>query len=59
MAKFKPYKVLEAQLATLPIVEGQFILTTDTKKLYFDQDASTRVLLYDNVQEQIMIEEKF
>lgn len=45
MAKFKPYKILESQLDSLPIQEGQFILTTDTKKLYSDTAANTRILL--------------
>ena len=45
MAKFKPYKILESQLDSLPIREGQFILTTDTKKLYSDTAANTRILL--------------
>ena len=45
MAKFKPYKILESQLDSLPIKEGQFILTTDTKKLYSDTAAYTRILI--------------
>ena len=45
MAKFKPYKILESQLDSLPIKEGQFILTTDTKKLYSDTAANTRILI--------------
>lgn len=45
MAKFKPYKLLESQLDSLPIQEGQFILTTDTKKLYSDTAANTRILI--------------
>ena len=45
MAKFKPYKILESQLDSLPIREGQFILTTDTKKLYSDTAANTRILI--------------
>ena len=48
MAQFKPYKVLSTQLASLPIVEGQFILTTDTNELYFDKDSSNRIKLYNN-----------
>lgn len=42
MALVKHYKVLESQLNSLPIVEGQIIYTTDTKKLYIDIDSSTR-----------------
>lgn len=45
MAKFKPYKILESQLDSLPIQEGQFILTTDTNKLYSDTAANTRILI--------------
>lgn len=45
MAKFKPYKLLESQLDSLPIQEGQFILTTDTNKLYSDTAANTRILI--------------
>ena len=45
MAKFKPYKLLSSKLSSLPIVEGQLILTTDTKKLYFDIDSKTRILV--------------
>ena len=45
MAKFKPYKLLESQLDSLPIQEGQFILTTDTNKLYSDTAADTRILI--------------
>lgn len=43
MAKFKPYRVSQSQLADLPIVEGQFIVTTDTQRLYFDKDNSNRI----------------
>ena len=49
MAKFKPYKILESQLDSLPIREGQFILTTDTKKLYSDTAANTRILISPDV----------
>lgn len=45
MAKFKPYKLLSSKLSSLPIVEGQLILATDTKKLYFDIDSKTRILV--------------
>lgn len=43
MAKFKPYKLLESQLGSLPIKEGQLILTTDTKKLFCDISADDRI----------------
>lgn len=42
MALVKHYKVLESQLSSLPIVEGQIIYTTDTKKLYIDINSTTR-----------------
>ena len=45
MAKFKPYKILESQLDSLPIKEGQFILTTDTNKLYSDVAENERILI--------------
>ena len=45
MAKFKPYKLLSSKLSSLPIVEGQLVLATDTKKLYFDIDSKTRILV--------------
>lgn len=50
MAQFKPYKILSNQLASLPMVEGQFILTIDTNKLYFDKDNVTRIELYNGMQ---------
>lgn len=42
MALVKHYKVLESQLSSLPIVEGQIIYTTDTKKIFLDVNNSTR-----------------
>lgn len=45
MAKFKPYKLLSSKLSSLPIIEGQLVLATDTKKLYFDINSTTRVLV--------------
>ena len=36
MALFKPYKCTEDQLDSLPVVDGQLILTTDTNKIYMD-----------------------
>lgn len=42
MALVKHYKALESQLSSLPIVEGQIIYTTDTKKLYIDINSTTR-----------------
>lgn len=40
---FKPYKILETQLSSLPIVAGQIIFTTDTKRIYLDVDNNTRI----------------
>ena len=45
MALFKPIKTTDTSLTSLAIKEGQLILTTDTNKLYFDIDASHRVLI--------------
>lgn len=44
MALFKPYKVTENQLAAIPIKDGQFIFTTDTKKIYLDKNDTERIL---------------
>lgn len=43
MAKVVFYKINQAQMGDLPKKEGQLILTTDTKKLFLDNDASTRL----------------
>lgn len=43
MAIFKPFKCLESQLSSLPVVDGQVIFTTDTKRIYTDIDTN-RVL---------------
>ena len=43
MAMFKPYKILSSQLSSLPIKEGQFIITTDTAEMYVDVSASSRI----------------
>lgn len=42
MAVFKPYKVLSSQLSSLPIKEGQFIITTDTNQIFVDLSSSIR-----------------
>ena len=47
MAIFKPYKIQSSQLEDLPVVEGQFIATTDTQKLYLDKDSVDRIELCD------------
>lgn len=43
MAKVVFYKINQDQIENLPKKEGQLILTTDTKKLFLDNDASTRL----------------
>lgn len=43
MAKVVFYKINQAQMGDLPKKEGQLILTTDTKKLFLDNNASTRL----------------
>ena len=45
MAIFKPYKITSSQLENLPITEGQFIVTTDTNKIYLDESTSSRIEL--------------
>lgn len=45
MALFKPYKIQSSQLNSLPKKEGQFIITTDTKKIYLDINNTTRAVL--------------
>ena len=42
MALVKHYKILESQLSSLPVSEGQIIYTTDTKKIFLDINNSTR-----------------
>lgn len=44
-AIFKPYKILSAELDSLPILEGQYIITTDNGKQYLDIDSYTRLEL--------------
>ena len=46
MAYFRPYKILQSQLASLPIREGQLILVKDTKNIYLDISASSRIQMY-------------
>lgn len=43
MAKFKPYKITESQLSSLPIVEGQLIFVTDKEAIYLDVNSTKRV----------------
>lgn len=53
MATFMPYKILSTQLDTLPISEGQFIITTDTQLCYLDISATERVLVNEDSIEKI------
>lgn len=43
MAKFKPYKITESQLSSLPIVEGQLIFVTDKEAIYLDVSSTKRI----------------
>lgn len=45
MAQFKPYKILSTELDSLPILEGQYIITTDNRKQYLDISNTTRILI--------------
>lgn len=45
MALFKPYKILSSQLDSLPIAEGQLIITTDTQSIYLDNAEGVRTLV--------------
>ena len=45
MAMFKPYRVTSSQLNSLPIVDGQYIVVTDTNQVYLDMEDNTRKLL--------------
>ena len=42
MALFKPYKILSNKLSSLPVQEGQLIITTDTGDIYVDLSNSER-----------------
>lgn len=43
MALFKPYKILSSALNSLPINEGQIIVTTDDQSLYIDAANNQRI----------------
>lgn len=45
MAQFKPFKVSSSQLDSLPIVDGQFIIVSDTNQVYCDVSPTERILL--------------
>lgn len=57
MAMFKPYKILSSQLSSLPIKEGQFIITTDTAEMYVDVSASSRIKINESSEEEVLIYE--
>lgn len=42
MALFKPYKILSNKLSSLPVQEGQLIITTDTGDIYVDLSNNER-----------------
>ena len=43
MTKVLFYKILNSELSSLTKKEGQLIFVTDTKRLYLDKDANTRI----------------
>lgn len=55
MAIFKPYRVTSSQLNSLPIVDGQFIIVTDTNKVYVDLENNTRKLLKEELTKEDVI----
>lgn len=38
MSVFKPIRVTESQLSSLPVIDGQLIFVTDTNKIYLDNN---------------------
>lgn len=46
MAKLSLYKINSSKLSSLPISEGQFIITTDDKRIYLDDAEGQRIPLY-------------
>ena len=48
MAQFKPYKILSTELDNLPILEGQYIITTDDRKQYLDINNTERIAINEN-----------
>lgn len=55
MAKFKPYRVTSSQLNSLPIVDGQYIVVTDTNQVYVDLNNNTRKLLKEELTNEDII----
>lgn len=47
-SKFVPFKILSSQIDSLPIVEGQFIVTTDDAKIYIDVSENKRICINSN-----------
>lgn len=44
MSNFKPCKGLKANLSSMPILEGQMLVCTDTGEIYYDVNSTTRIL---------------
>ena len=55
MAIFKPYRIQSSQLNSLPIVDGQFIITTDTNQVYVDLEGNTRKLLKEELTKEEVV----
>lgn len=53
MAKLSLYKIKQSQLASLPISEGQLIVTTDDGKIYLDDAEGRRITLYSDEIEKL------
>lgn len=50
MALFKPYKITSNQLASLPIVDGQFIVASDTGQMWIDEGSKrTEIPIHDSI----------
>lgn len=47
-SKFAPFFVLSSELNNLPIIEGQFIVTTDNAKIYVDVAENRRICINTN-----------
>lgn len=47
-SKFTPFFVLSSELNSLPISEGQFIVTTDNAKIYVDVAENRRICINTN-----------
>ena len=50
MALFKPYKITSNQLVSLPIVDGQFIVASDTGQMWIDEGSErTEIPIHDSI----------